>query len=156
MLSRYWHQSKFHQSKASFLTLQSNRNGNNNVAGARVQWCGSVDWRFPMSQETSSSTAPHRIWAISSEPSLCNIPRNQFTVEGHIWGIFCIFLLTHRLWWHFHVRPLCSCTQEQWARVRTVQVWSHAHSVSRKISSWFQWKWKRLACDSCGNNSGLC
>ena len=53
--------SNVHRSKVFAPAQRSSSAGSRGVAGSRVQQCGSVGWRFPVSQETSSSKAPHRI-----------------------------------------------------------------------------------------------
>ena len=135
--------SNCHQSKVFVLAQQSSSAGNRGVAGSRVQQCGSVGWRFPVSQETSSSKAPHRIWAISSEPSDSKIHRNPFSAEGHIWGILSVF-------WD---KTCTVMTLSSLLHVATMIEWTNrwdcAHTVPAKTK-------ERRESDSSRNNLEFC
>lgn len=100
------------------LTRQSNRAGGQRAAGSRAQWCGSVDWRFPVSQETSSSSSTQDMTNFLCAYSVARIPRNKFNGTGHFLGIYDIIE-------QFHAGSLCSWVYEQWGQCRCHCTYTH-------------------------------
>lgn len=106
-----------------------------------AQQCGSIGYRIPVPQETSSSTAPHRIWAISSEPIILQNSQKSLQCIGSYLGHL---LQLEDKTWEFHVWPLCSCMWEQW---EYTQVWlCTVYLVSTKMSQWLQREKERDWC----------